>query len=127
MGNGSFIQKDEELICISLHLQIRKRTTPHTTSLCSASLADWLEDCGPIVDLELISFNGKRSNSAHFLSISSSIRSLWFDPTPLPFLDSRASHWLLVLLSSCHWLFSLPCPSPAPLWLDEAGTGDSST
>lgn len=130
-GNVYFIQTDEGLICILVNLQIGK-SSPRTTSLCSASLADWLEDSDPTCGKEIISFTGRRSNSAHFLSISSSMRSRWFDPLLLPFLDSTASHWLLVFLSSCHWLCSLPCPSPASLWLagrgvEETGTGDSST
>lgn len=127
-GNSYFIQTDEELICILLNLQIGK-SSPRTTSLCSASLADWLEDCDPTCGKELMSFMGRRSNSAHFFSISSSMRSRRFDPTPLLFLNSTASHWLLVFLSSCHWLCSLPCPSPASLWLAGRGvdTGESST
>lgn len=51
-----------------------EKTSPHTTSLCSASLADWPAGRSPIGGMGLISFNGKRSNSAHFFSISSSMR-----------------------------------------------------
>ncbi|TNN58508.1 hypothetical protein EYF80_031311 [Liparis tanakae] len=80
-----------------------------------ASLAGWLEGRDDISGKELISFNGMRSNSAHFLSISSSVRGLWFEPPLVPLLDSTASHWLLVFLSSCHWLCSLPWPSAASL------------
>lgn len=124
-----FIYSDEELICILCHVQIGK-SSPRTTSLCSASLAVWPEARDPTDGKELISFKGICSNSVHFFSISSSMRSFWFDP--VPFLDRTASHWLLVFFSSCLWLCSLPCPSPASLWLarrrlEEAGTGDSST
>ncbi|KAG7216217.1 hypothetical protein INR49_029066 [Caranx melampygus] len=98
----------------TLHTFTTSPSPSHSSSSpSSASLADWLEDRDPADGKELISFSGMRSNSAHFFSISSSIRSLWFEP--MPFLDSTASHWLLVFLSSCHWMCSLPCPSPASL------------